>query len=82
MAGALAASPFVSQKLRPFAATETREDLVALTRLIEGGMVTPVIERTYALDETAVALDHYGERHTRGKLVMTIGQDANQERGH
>ena len=79
-AGALATSPFVSQKLRPFAATETREDLVALTRLIEAGKVTPIIERTYVLDETAEALDHYGKGHTRGKLVISIGQDANQER--
>ena len=79
-AGALATSPFVSQKLRPFAATETREDLVALTSLIEAGKVTPIIERTYALDETAEALDHYGKGHVRGKLVISIGQDANQER--
>ena len=79
-AGALATSPFVSQKLRPFAATETREDLAALTNLIEAGKVTPIIERTYALNETAEALDHYGEGHTRGKLVISIGQDANQER--
>jgi len=80
-AEALATSPFVSQRLRPFAATETREGLAALTNLVEAGRVTPVIERTYALDETAAALDHYGEGHTRGKLVITIGQDANQGRG-
>ena len=79
-AGALASSPFISQKLRPFAATETREDLVALTSLIEAGKVTPIIERTYVLDETAEALDHYGKGHVRGKLVISIGQDANQER--
>ena len=79
-AGALATSPFVSQKFRPFAATETREDLVALTRLIEAGKVTPIIERTYALNETAEALGHYGRGHARGKLVISIGQDANQER--
>jgi len=80
-AGALATSPFVGQKLRPFAATETRDDLDVLTELIEGGTVTPVIGSTYALDNTAEALDHYGKGHVRGKLVITIGEDANQERG-
>lgn len=80
-AGALATSPFVSQRLRPFAATETSEDLATLTNLVEAGRVTPVIDRTYALDESVAALDHYGEGHTRGKLVITIGQDANQGRG-
>jgi NADPH:quinone reductase-like Zn-dependent oxidoreductase len=80
-AGALALSPFVSQKLRPFAASEKREDLAALTELIETGAVTPVIERTYPLNETAAALDHYGKGHTRGKLVITMDQDATQKRG-
>jgi NADPH:quinone reductase-like Zn-dependent oxidoreductase len=79
--GALALSPFVSQKLRPFAATENGDDLVALTELIEAGEVTPVIERTYPLHETAVALDYYGKGHTRGKLVITMDQDATQKRG-
>ena len=76
-AEALATSPFVSQRLRPFAATETREDLAALANLIEAGKVTPIIERTYALNEIAEALDHYGKGHARGKLVISIGQDAN-----
>lgn len=78
-AGALALSPFVSQKLRPFAATENGDDLAALTELVEAGAVTPVIERTYPLHETAAALDHYGKGHTRGKLVITMDQDATQK---
>ncbi len=68
---ALALSPFVSQRLRPFAATSKSEDLVVLTGLIEAGKVTPVIDRTYPLSETAKALSHYGEGHTRGKVVIT-----------
>ena len=71
---ALATSPFVSQKLRPFAATEKGEDLAALAELIESGKVSPVIDRTYPLDETAKALGYYGEGHTRGKVVITVEQ--------
>ena len=72
---ALVVSPFVSQRLRPFAATEKSEDLVVLKELIESGKVTPVIDRTYPLNETAEALGYYGEGHTRGKVVITVGQE-------
>jgi len=69
---ALVVSPFVSQKLRPFASTGKSEDLLDLTELIESGKVTPVIDRTYPLSETAEALSHYGEGHARGKVVITM----------
>jgi NADPH:quinone reductase-like Zn-dependent oxidoreductase len=78
---ALATSPFVSQKLRPFAATEKGEDLAALAELIESGKVSPVIDRTYPLNDTAKALGYYGEGHTRGKVVITVEQSEAQERG-
>ena len=69
---ALVVSPFVAQRLRPFSATEKGEDLAILTELIETGKVTPVIDRTYPLQETAEALGYYGEGHTRGKVVITV----------
>lgn len=69
---ALVVSPFVPQRLRPFAASENSEDLVALTELIEVGKVTPVIDSTYPLNRTAEALSHYGEGHTRGKVIITV----------
>lgn len=72
---ALVWSPFVSQRLRPFGSTKKAADLVALTKLIEGGTVTPVIDRTYPLAETAQALQHYGAGHTRGKVVITVGHE-------
>lgn len=79
---ALAMSPFVSQTLRPFAATEEGEDLVTLTELIESGAVTPVIDKTFPLKETAAALVHYGEGHTRGKTVITVrGSESRSEDG-
>jgi NADPH:quinone reductase-like Zn-dependent oxidoreductase len=72
VAGALALSPFVRQRLRPFVPAGTGADLAVLTGLIEAGKVTPVIDRTYPLSETAAALAYYGQGHTRGKVVITM----------
>jgi NADPH:quinone reductase-like Zn-dependent oxidoreductase len=69
-------SPFVSQRLRPFAATGKRDDLVALTELIESGQVRPVIDRTYPLAEVPAALRHYGTGHARGKIVISVAAGA------
>jgi 2-desacetyl-2-hydroxyethyl bacteriochlorophyllide A dehydrogenase len=72
---ATATSPFVSQRLRMFLSSTNREDLVALKDLIESGKVKPVIDGTYPLSETAAALTHVGNRHTRGKTVITVSSD-------
>jgi len=79
---ALVVSPFVPQRLRPFASTEKREDLVVLKELIESGKVTPVIDRTYPLKEVAEALSYYGAGHARGKVIITVEQSEARERGN
>jgi NADPH:quinone reductase-like Zn-dependent oxidoreductase len=48
------------------------KDLDLLTELIESGKVRPVIDRQFALSETAEALRYYGEGRTRGKVVISI----------
>ncbi|MHC4818167.1 MAG: NAD(P)-dependent alcohol dehydrogenase [Planctomycetota bacterium] len=68
----LAASMFRRGHERPFVSSPNREDLVALKELIEAGKVTPVIDRTYPLSETAKALRYQGEGHTQGKIVITV----------
>jgi NADPH:quinone reductase-like Zn-dependent oxidoreductase len=50
----------------------TREELEFLGRLLEDGSVTPVVERTYGLAETAQAFDRLGQGHAQGKLVVTV----------
>jgi NADPH:quinone reductase-like Zn-dependent oxidoreductase len=69
---ALALSPFVGQRLRVHAAKPSRSDLDALTSLIESGSVTPVVEATYALADTAEAIHHLAERHARAKIVVAV----------
>jgi len=69
---ALLLSPFVSQRLRPFAASGKGEDLVVMTELMEAGKVTPVIDRAYPLGETGEALRYYGKGHTRGRIIITM----------
>ena len=50
----------------------TGADLVVLKELIEAGKLTPVIDRTFPLSETAEAIRYVGERSTQGKTVITV----------
>nr|WP_169582147.1 NAD(P)-dependent alcohol dehydrogenase [Microbacterium sp. MF43] len=65
-------SGFTRQRLKPFTSFGKRADLLALADLLATGMVTPVIDRIYPLDEAADALRHVGAGHTRGKVVVTV----------
>jgi NADPH:quinone reductase-like Zn-dependent oxidoreductase len=65
-------SRFVSQRLRPFLVSMNQADLQALAELMETGKVTPVIDRTYPLNETPEAIRHVGEGHARGKVAIAV----------
>jgi NADPH:quinone reductase-like Zn-dependent oxidoreductase len=65
-------SPLVRQTLGMLASTENAADLDILRDLIESGQVTPAIDRTYTLSETATAIRYVHEGHARGKVVITI----------
>jgi len=60
----------VSQKLTMLASTENAADLHALRDLIEAGQITPAIDRTYPLNETAAAISYVQDGHARGKVVI------------
>ncbi len=68
----LVVSLFVRHKLRPFVSTTKTDDLLALADLVAAGKVTPVVDRTFPLAETAAALTHVGEGHARGKVVIVV----------
>lgn len=71
---ALCWSPFVSQRLRPFAARPLgRADLAALVRLMEEGTLRPSVDRTFLLDDAAAAMAHLDHRQSPGKVVVTVG---------
>jgi NADPH:quinone reductase-like Zn-dependent oxidoreductase len=70
--GALALSPFVGHRLAPLFAKPVAADLDVLRDYVEAGELTPVIDRTYDLADTAEALRHQGEGHARGKTVVTV----------
>ena len=63
---------FVSQRLRPLPSKQKREELLAVTGLIEDGKLTPVVDRTYPLADTAEGLRHVEQGHARGKVVVTV----------
>ncbi|MHA7224031.1 NAD(P)-dependent alcohol dehydrogenase [Arthrobacter sp. RHLT1-20] len=65
-------SGFTRQQLKPFLSVEKRQDLLTLADQLATGQVTPVIDRTYPLDEAADALRYVGAGHTRGKVVISV----------
>jgi len=65
-------SGFTRQRLKPFTSLARRHDLLDLADLLATGRITPVIDRTYPLDEAADALRHVAAGHTRGKVVVTV----------
>ncbi len=69
---ALAARPFVKQRMLTWVANENATDLQVLAGLLESGELRPVIDRHYPLDESAEALHYVEEGHTRGKVVVTV----------
>jgi NADPH:quinone reductase-like Zn-dependent oxidoreductase len=60
------------QKLRPLTSKERREDLQALAEMIEAGMVTPVVGRTWPLVDAPEAVRELERGHARGKVVVVV----------
>jgi len=70
MAGNLIA-PFKRQKMYFCMAKGRKHDLVHISELVDSGQVTPVIDRTYPLAETADAMRYLETGRVRGKVVIT-----------
>lgn len=80
LAKVFAASFMRSQQMVVMLAKQTTGDLATLNELIESGEVSPVIDRTYTLDQAPEALAYQGEGHARGKIVITVANDAEEAR--
>jgi NADPH:quinone reductase-like Zn-dependent oxidoreductase len=62
----------VRQVERPFVSTPNQDDLITLKELVEAGRVTPVIDRTYPLSETAEAFRYLDQGHAQGKVIIVV----------
>lgn len=60
------------QTVTNLTASPNSDDLAFIKELIEAGNVTPMIERTYAFEDTAEAVRHVGAGHAAGKVVVRI----------
>jgi NADPH:quinone reductase-like Zn-dependent oxidoreductase len=69
---AVMSSPFVRERLVPVYGRPGGDDLNVLKGIIEAGKVTPVIDRTYPLDDVPEAIGYLERRHARGKVVIAV----------
>jgi len=63
---------FVSQKFMTFLARLNKEDLAILGDLMREGKMTPVIDKTYKLNDVRAALTYLETGHARGKVLITV----------
>jgi NADPH:quinone reductase-like Zn-dependent oxidoreductase len=66
----------VRQQGAPFVAKTDTATLDELRDLIEADKVTPLIDRTYPLGDTARAFAYLDEGHARGKVVIAVEESA------
>jgi NADPH:quinone reductase-like Zn-dependent oxidoreductase len=65
-------APFVRQRIRLLIWNPSRKHLAALRELIEAKKLSPVIDRTYSLNETPEAIRYLETEHARAKVVITV----------
>jgi len=63
---------FGSKKMKPLSAKANKSDLEILARLLETGVLNPVIDRRYPLDKTADAMNYISQGHSTGKVLIDI----------
>ena len=49
------------------------ENMEFITKLVEDGKITPVIDRRYSLEQANDAMQYLGEGHAQGKVVLNVG---------
>ena len=72
MTGSRLASAFSSRKAAFFLAKLGKADLETLRELLEAGKLRSVVDSVYPLDRLADALEHMGNGHPQGKIVVTL----------
>jgi NADPH:quinone reductase-like Zn-dependent oxidoreductase len=69
---ALVGSWFVKQKFMTYLANLNKPDLEFLADLMRNGKMTPVIDKTYKLNDVPAALTYLETGHARGKVIVTV----------
>lgn len=72
MIKARAQAPFVGNRQVVFMAAQSKENLATLKELAESEKLTPVIDRTFPLNEAAEAIRYLEVEHARAKVVITV----------
>jgi NADPH:quinone reductase-like Zn-dependent oxidoreductase len=65
-------SRFTDHKFARYTTTMNQADLKFLGDLMAAGKVTPFVEKSYPMAETAEALRYFDQGHARGKIVIMI----------
>jgi NADPH:quinone reductase-like Zn-dependent oxidoreductase len=69
---AIMLTPFISHRFAWFVAKERASDLERLAPLIEAGLVTPSLDRTYPLQQLPTAMNQLACGAVRGKVAITV----------
>jgi len=65
-------SPFLDQQVGTMLAYMTREDAVRLGELMRDGVLAPVVDRTFTLDELPAAIEYWKSGRATGKVAVTM----------
>jgi NADPH:quinone reductase-like Zn-dependent oxidoreductase len=70
----------LTSKTATFAfARESREELLALTEMIEGGQIRPIVDRVFPMEQAPDAHRLVETEQRLGAVVIAIGDDAGEE---
>ena len=70
--GAVAVARFQPLEIRVARSVPTSDALREMAELVEDGVVRPVVDRTFALEDVPAAIRYMEGAHTRGKVVITV----------
>lgn len=65
---------FKSKDWRTVEYRPARENLEALTALLESGAVRVVVDRVYPLEQAGASVAHMASRRARGRIVLQVGE--------
>jgi NADPH:quinone reductase-like Zn-dependent oxidoreductase len=69
-----------SKKMGVMLARPNQKDLAFISELVEADKIVPVVDRVYPLSGVAEAIRYYGEGHSRGKVVVTVEHQDEQNK--